>query len=202
MDKEQRLIAWLREQRAIAIGYSGGVDSSYLAAVAVDALGGWGTPSDGDQRVLAIIGRSASYPASQLAAARATADHIGLAVVEIDTDELADPRYAANPTNRCYFCKTELWSKVVPLARSRGISVVADGTNADDLTVHRPGARGTRARRRLAAGAIRVLEARDPGALARARPADLAPCVVALSVVENSVRHAGDRRPAAASRTG
>ena len=58
---------------------------------------------------------------------------IGLRILEIDTDELNDPRYAANPSNRCYFCKTELWSRVVPAARERGIAVVADGTNADDL---------------------------------------------------------------------
>src|SRR5262249_9729369 len=64
--------------------------------------------------------------------------------LEIDTDELNDPRYAANPTNRCYFCKTELWSLVVPAARERGIDVVADGTNADDLHGHRPGARAAR----------------------------------------------------------
>jgi uncharacterized protein len=69
---------------------------------------------------------------------------LGLEVVEIETDELNDPRYAANPTNRCYFCKTELWSRLVPIARTRGIAVVADGTNADDLHGHRPGAQAAR----------------------------------------------------------
>jgi uncharacterized protein len=131
-DKEALLRAWLREQRRIAVGYSGGVDSAYLAAVAVGELGA--------ANVLAVTGRSASYPESQWSAARETARAIGLDVLEIDTDELNDPRYAANPTNRCYFCKTELWSLVVPAARERGISVVADGTNADDLHGHRPGA--------------------------------------------------------------
>jgi uncharacterized protein len=142
MDKEQRLVTWLRQQGSIAIGYSGGVDSSYLAAMAVDAL----AAVEHAERVLGIIGRSASYPASQWATARATADHIGLPVVEIDTDELADARYVANPANRCYFCKSELWSKVVPLARSRGISTVADGMNADDLADYRPGAQAGRER--------------------------------------------------------
>jgi uncharacterized protein len=131
--KEARLTGWLQDQRSIAIGYSGGVDSAYLAAVAISTLG----PAN----VLAIIGRSASYPESQWAAAREVASQIGLMVLEIDTDELNDPRYAANPTNRCYFCKTELWSKLVPVALAHGITVVADGTNADDLTGHRPGAR-------------------------------------------------------------
>ena len=136
LDKEQRLVDWLRAQRSIAIGYSGGVDSAYLAAVAIDAVG--------PGRVLGVIGRSASYPESQWANARAVAAQIGLPVLEIDTDELNDPRYAANPTNRCYFCKTELWSRVVPAAKSRGIGVVADGTNADDVHDYRPGAQAAR----------------------------------------------------------
>jgi uncharacterized protein len=134
--KEARLRDWLHAQRSIAIGYSGGVDSAYVAAVAVAALG--------SESVLAIIGRSASYPESQWLAARAVAATIGLSVLEVDTDELNDPRYAANPTNRCYFCKTDLWSKLVPIARARGISVVVDGTNADDLHGHRPGAQAAR----------------------------------------------------------
>ncbi|HEV8447412.1 MAG TPA: ATP-dependent sacrificial sulfur transferase LarE [Gemmatimonadaceae bacterium] len=134
--KEAELSGWLREQRRIAIGYSGGVDSAYLAAVAVAALGA--------ENVLAVTGRSASYPESQWIAARETARAIGLDVLELDTAEVDDPRYAANPTNRCYFCKSELWSHVVPAARSRGIDVVADGTNADDLSDHRPGARAAR----------------------------------------------------------
>jgi uncharacterized protein len=69
------------------------------------------------------------------------AARFGVPVLEIETDELRDPRYAENPTNRCYFCKTELWSRLTPLARERGIAVVVDGTNADDLGDHRPGRR-------------------------------------------------------------
>lgn len=134
--KERRLRAWLAECGTIAIGYSGGVDSAYLAAVAVDELGA--------ARVLAVIGRSASYPDSQWSVAREVAADIGLRILELDTDELNDPRYAANPSNRCYFCKTELWSRVVPAARERGIAVVADGTNAEDLLGHRPGAQAAR----------------------------------------------------------
>lgn len=134
--KEAELRAWLHKQGRIAIGYSGGVDSAYLAAVAVGVLGA--------DDVLGVTGRSASYPESQWIAARETARAIGLEVLEIDTAELEDPRYTANPTNRCYFCKSELWSHVVPAARARGIDVVADGTNADDLSDHRPGARAAR----------------------------------------------------------
>jgi uncharacterized protein len=131
-EKEARLIHWLASRGSIAIGFSGGVDSAYLAAVAVESLG--------RDRVVGIIGRSASYPEVQWATARSVADRVGLDVVEIDTDELNDPRYAANPSNRCYFCKSELWSRLVPIARARGMETVADGTNADDLTGHRPGA--------------------------------------------------------------
>ena len=130
--KEQALVAWLRARGRVAIGFSGGVDSAYLACVAVDALG--------SENVLAIIGKSASYPAAQWAAARGVADRFGVPVLEVDTHEMEDPRYAANPSNRCYFCKTELWSLLVPVARERGIDIVVDGTNADDVTGHRPGA--------------------------------------------------------------
>src|SRR6476661_1994700 len=132
-DKEQALVAWLRARGQVAIGFSGGVDSAYLACVAVDALG--------SENVLAIIGKSASYPAAQWAAARAVADRFHIPVLEIDTHEMEDPRYAANPSNRCYFCKPELWSLLVPAARERGIDAVIDGTNADDVAGHRPGAR-------------------------------------------------------------
>lgn len=118
------------------VGYSGGVDSAYLAAVATEALG--------SDRVLAVIGRSESYPEEQWRAARALAARIGLRVREIGTDELDDPRYAANPTNRCYFCKTELWSRLRAIATEERIDTIVDGTNADDLGDWRPGALAAR----------------------------------------------------------
>ena len=135
-DRERRLEDWLRAHAPVAVGFSGGVDSAYLACLAVRTLGAAGT--------LAIIGRSASYPAAQWAAAREVASHFGVPVLEVDTDEMSDPRYAANPSNRCYFCKTELWTKLVPAAHGRGITTIVDGTNADDLADWRPGAAAAR----------------------------------------------------------
>jgi uncharacterized protein len=130
LGKERNLIAWLGQERSVLVGYSGGVDSAYLACVAVDTLG--------PDRVLAVTGRSASYPDSQWAMARAVAEQFGIPTLVIDTDEISDRRYAANPKNRCYFCKTELWHRLEPIARQRG-AVLIDGTNADDLGDDRPG---------------------------------------------------------------
>lgn len=113
------------------VGYSGGVDSALLAVVLRQELG--------RERVLAAVGRSPSYPAAQWAAARAVAEQFDVPLVELDTHELDDPSYLANPTNRCFFCKTELWRRLLPEARARGLAVVCDGTNADDLSEHRPG---------------------------------------------------------------
>jgi pyridinium-3,5-biscarboxylic acid mononucleotide sulfurtransferase len=113
------------------VGYSGGVDSALLAVLLRQELG--------REHMLAAIGRSASYPITQWQAARDIATRFDIPLLELETHELDDPRYVANPSNRCFFCKTELWSQLVPAARARGFAVVCDGTNADDLHEHRPG---------------------------------------------------------------
>jgi len=134
------LRALVRTFPSALLGYSGGVDSTLLAVVLRQELG--------RDRMLAAIGRSASYPEEQWRTARTVAERFDLPVLEIATHELDDPSYLANPTNRCFYCKTELWSRLVPLAGARGLAVVCDGTNADDLGrgEHRPGrAAGARA---------------------------------------------------------
>ncbi len=123
----------------VLLGYSGGVDSSLLAIVARQALG--------PDRFLAVVGRSPSYPDDQWQRAAELARQYDVPLLEVETRELSDPRYLANPTNRCYFCKTELWSRLHEVARARGFDTVIDGTNADDLNEHRPGLRAAEERR-------------------------------------------------------
>ncbi len=117
----------------VLLGYSGGVDSALLAVAGRQALG--------PDRFLAAIGRSASYPAVQWRAAVDIARRFDVPLLELDTHELDDPRYLANAPDRCYFCKSELWNRLDDIARERGFDVVVDGTNADDLSGHRPGLR-------------------------------------------------------------
>ena len=136
VEKERALVAWMQTRAPIAIGFSGGVDSAYLAAVAVEALG--------PGRAVALIGRSDSLAGSEADNALSVAETLGIPVLQVETAELADPRYAANPTNRCYFCKSVLWDTLVPLARERGFVTVIDGTNADDLSDYRPGGKAAK----------------------------------------------------------
>lgn len=130
--KEATLAAWLRERESVLIGYSGGVDSTYLAVLARQTLG--------RERVLAVLGRSASVPLEQSAIALRIAAERDIDVQVVETGEVRDPRYAANPVNRCYFCKSVLWETLAPLARARGLKTIVDGTNADDMAEYRPGA--------------------------------------------------------------
>ena len=130
--KYQTLRAILAEMGDLIIGMSGGVDSVLLAKVAHDVLG---------PRALAVTADSPSLPRRELAEAEELARRIGVRHLVIKTEELSDPRYAANPTNRCYFCKSELFTRLEQLAAELGFRWLAYGENYDDQGDHRPGSR-------------------------------------------------------------
>lgn len=124
------------------VAFSGGVDSAVVLALAVDALG--------RERVTALTARSPSVPQRELADAARVAREIGAAHEFVDTAEFDDPNYTANPNNRCYYCKSELYGRLTRLASGRGVGAVLSGTNADDLGDYRPGLQAAAEHRVLA----------------------------------------------------
>ena len=128
--KAQKLGEILCAMKSAIIAYSGGVDSAYLAYAAVREL---------QDKALAVTGESPSYPDFQRQDALVVVQQFSIPHETIVTEEMHDPNYQANPTNRCYFCKHELFDKLTALADARGYNFVCDGNNADDVGDYRPG---------------------------------------------------------------
>lgn len=130
VQKEDHLKEILTTLRSVVVGFSGGVDSAYLAYVANRVLG---------KKALCVTAISPSYPSFQRIETAEFVTRYNLHHLEVETSEIENPRYRENSSNRCYYCKSELFSKLKDLAQHRGHDVVVDGTNYDDRKDFRPG---------------------------------------------------------------
>lgn len=120
----------IRKLKSAAVAYSGGVDSTFLLKVAHDVLG---------DKVIAVTAKSSTYPEREFKEAKQFAEEIGVKHIVIVSEELDIEGFSKNPTNRCYFCKKELFTKIKEVARENDVEQILDGSNLDDTKDYRPG---------------------------------------------------------------
>lgn len=154
-EKTERILSEIQNFGRVVVAFSGGVDSTLVAYLAKLAVG---------KEAIAVTADSPSLPSTELMETKQLAKFIRIEHMIVRTDELEDPNYVSNPSNRCYFCKKELSEKLIQLATDLNVPVIIDGTNAEDLNGHRPGAaalseRGIR--RPLADGRMSKVEVRE-----------------------------------------
>ncbi|MEM3584263.1 MAG: ATP-dependent sacrificial sulfur transferase LarE [Nitrososphaerales archaeon] len=129
--KLEELVSFFKDKKRVLVAFSGGVDSSLVTMIAKIAL---------KDDVVAVTINSILFPPSELQNSKIIAEKIGVRHIIVDIDELANPFISNNPPNRCYYCKKEIITTLKKVAKNEGISIIVDGTNADDLKGHRPGA--------------------------------------------------------------
>jgi uncharacterized protein len=122
----------LTDMQSVLVAYSGGTDSTFLLKVASNVLG---------DRAIAVTASSETYTPRELQEAKRNAEIIGVKHLVVQTNELDDPKFLSNPPDRCYYCKTELFTKLFALAKEHGLNHVIDGSNCDDVKDFRPGMR-------------------------------------------------------------
>lgn len=137
-EKERNLRFLMREMQSVLVAYSGGVDSSYVALVATQELG---------ENAYCVMGVSPSVSQIQREQAEKIAADFHFNFIKVSTYELDNPNYEANPTNRCYFCKDELYGKLSEIAQEKGLRFILDGSNTDDVSDFRPGRRAAQEHR-------------------------------------------------------